>query len=67
MEGKEIDSKKYYCTVKEVVQYVGCSENKAYKIMRSMREELIKAGRLTPEYPTGRVPRKYLEERLMIT
>lgn len=57
---------KYYCGAKEVMQYLGCKENKAYEMIRALRKELIKAGRLTPAYPQGKVPRKYFLERCMI-
>ena len=30
------------------------------------RQELVEAGKLTPAYPTGKVPRKYFFERCMI-
>ena len=49
---------KYYCGVAEVMEYLGCKENKAYELIRELREELIEAGKLTPAYPQGKVPRK---------
>lgn len=57
---------KYYCGAKEVMEYLGCKENKAYELIRQLREELIKAGKLTPAYPQGKIPRKYFLERCMI-
>jgi len=57
---------KYYCGVEEVMEYLGCKENKAYELIRQLRDELIKAGKLTPAYPQGKVPRKYFLERCMI-
>ena len=57
---------KYYCGVAEVMECLGCKENKAYELIRQLREELIKAGKLTPAYPQGKVPRKYFLERCMI-
>ena len=66
METTEIRSTNYYCTAKEVMEMTGCGLNKAYRIIRSLRNELVQSGKLTPEYPNGRVPRKYLEQRLMI-
>ena len=41
-------------------------ENKAYELIRQLRDELVKAGKLTPAYPIGKVPRKYFFERCMI-
>lgn len=57
---------KYYCGVEDVMNYLGCKENKAYELIRQLRKELIKAGKLTPAYPQGKVPRKYFLERCMI-
>lgn len=57
---------KYYCGVEDVMEYLGCRENKAYKLIRALRKELIDAGKLTVEYPPGKVPRRYFLERCMI-
>lgn len=57
---------KYYCGAKEVMNYLGCKENKAYELIRELRDELIAAGKLTPAYPQGKVPKKYFFERCMI-
>lgn len=57
---------KYYCGVEEVMGYLGCKENKAYELIRKLRAELIDAGKLTPAYPQGKIPRKYFLERCMI-
>ncbi len=57
---------KYYCSAEDVMNYLGCKENKAYELIRQLREELIKAGKLTPAYPQGKIPRKYFLERCMI-
>lgn len=57
---------KYYCGVDDVMEYLGCKENKAYELIRQLRDELIKAGKLTPAYPQGKIPRKYFFERCMI-
>ena len=48
------------------MEYLGCKENKAYELIRQLRDELVEAGKLTPAYPTGKVPRKYFFERCMI-
>lgn len=57
---------KYYIGAKEVMEYLDCKENKAYELIRQLRDELVKAGKLTPAYPIGKVPRKYFFERCMI-
>lgn len=31
---------KYYCGVTEVMEYLGCKENKAYEVIRGLRKEL---------------------------
>lgn len=56
----------YYIGAKEVMWYLGCKGNTAYKIIRGLRKELIDAGRLYPGVPQGRVPKKYFLERCMI-
>lgn len=57
---------KYYLGAAEVMNYLGCKENKAYEVIRGLREELIKAGRLYPGLPQGKVPKNYFLERCMI-
>ena len=47
---------KYYISANEVMEYLGCGENKAYGLIRQLRDELVEAGKLTPAYPTGKVP-----------
>ena len=56
----------YYIGAAEVMEYLGCKENKAYEVIRDLRKELIDAGRLYPGIPQGRMPRKYFMERCMI-
>ncbi len=57
---------KYYFGVEEVMEYLGCKENKAYELIRALRKELIDSGKLTPAYPHGKVPKNYFLERCMI-
>ncbi len=66
MQGVMDSPSKYYCGAGDVMDYLGCKENKAYALIRQLRKELISAGRLTPEYPQGKIPRKYFLERCMI-
>lgn len=56
----------YYIGAAEVMEYLGCKENKAYKVIRGLRKELIDAGRMYPGVPQGRIPKKYFLERCMI-
>ena len=57
---------KYYFGAEEVMNYLGCKENKAYEIIRALRKELVSAGKLTPAYPQGKIPKQYFLERCMI-
>ena len=57
---------RHYVDVIEAMKYLDCKQSKAYELIRSLRNELIESGRLTPEYPSGKVPRKYFFERCMI-
>lgn len=60
------EANSYVLGVEEVMRYLGCKENKAYSIIRALKKELVDAGKLTPEYPNGKVPRRYFMERCMI-
>ena len=55
-----------FIEVDEVMEYLGCKENKAYEVIRGLSNELIDAGKLYPGLPLGKVPRKYFFERCMI-
>ncbi len=50
-----------FYTVKEVEALLGVKTDKAYKIIRKLREELVKQG--YAEYPAGKIPKKYFLER----
>ncbi len=56
----------YFIGAEEVMGYLGCKQNKAYEIIRDLKQELVEAGRLTPAYPRGKIPKKYFMERCMI-
>lgn len=56
----------YYIGAAEVMEYLGCKENKAYGVIRGLRKELIDAGKMYPGVPQGRIPKKYFLERCMI-
>ena len=57
---------KNYVEFEEAMEYLGCSRNKAYEVIRDLRKELIDAGKLYPGLPEGKVPRRYFLERCMI-
>ena len=52
-----------YYTVEDVMLLLGVKQSKAYRIMRSLRLELIASGRLIDEYPAGRIPKNYFNAR----
>lgn len=54
-------SEKLYYTVKEVKILLGVEADKAYRVIRELREELIQRGYAT--YPAGKVPKRYFLER----
>ncbi len=57
------NDKRNYYTAEDVKQLLGVQQAKAYRIIRSLRQELIASGRLIEEYPAGRIPKKYFDER----
>lgn len=59
-------ARSYYIGADEVMEYLGCKDNKAYEVIRGLRKELIDAGKLYPGVPQGKVPRKYFLKRCMI-
>ena len=60
------DEDKPYVTATQVQNYLGVSRDKSYKLIRSLRQELIDSGKLTPSYPMGKVPKKYFFQRCAI-
>lgn len=52
-----------YYDVTEVMEMLGCKQDKAYKVMRALKQELVDAGKLIADYPAGKVPKKYFDER----
>ena len=50
-----------YYTANEVMEIVGVSRAKAYKIIKKLNEELAAQGYIVT---AGKVPKKYLAERL---
>lgn len=51
---------KSYFTVNDVIEILGVSRSKAYKVIREMNDQLAKEGYLTV---AGKVPRNYFEKR----
>lgn len=52
--------KKQYVTATELMETLGVSKGKAYKIIRDLNEELAKQGYIKI---AGKCPRKYFEEK----
>lgn len=50
-----------YIRADEIVEVMGISQAKAYKLIRQLNEELREAGYITV---SGRVSRRYFEERI---
>lgn len=59
------DERSFY-TAQDVMILLDVSRDKAYRMIRGMREELISDGHLTKGYPQGRIPKKYFNEQCMI-
>ena len=55
---------KLFYTVKEVQTLLGIKTDKAYRIIRQLRAELVEQG--YAEYPAGKVPKRYFLERYFI-
>ena len=51
---------KSYFTVNDVIEILGVSRSKAYKVIREMNDQLAEEGYLTV---AGKVPRSYFEKR----
>lgn len=56
-----MDRMNYMMTVAEVAEELGVSKAHAYKIIRSLNEELVKAGYITI---AGKIPRAYWEKKM---
>lgn len=52
-----------YYDSNDVMSLLGVKQDKAYRIIRSLRKELINDGKLSEAYPCGRVPKRYFQER----
>lgn len=52
---------KKFLRVDDIAELLQCSQSHAYKIMRELNNELKKKGKIVV---AGRVPRRYIEERL---
>lgn len=58
-----INGQKSYYVAADVMRLLGVKEDKAYRLIRALRKELIAEGKLIEEYPCGRIPKKYFDAR----
>lgn len=54
---------KSYYTAEDVMDMLGIGRDKAYRVIRELRREMIDKGKLTSAYPVGKIPKKYFNER----
>lgn len=59
------ENRSYY-TVNDVMALLGVKETKAYDLMNKCRQELIESNQLISDYPRGRVPKRYFNQRCAI-
>lgn len=59
------EDKSYY-DVSDVMSLLGVSKSKAYSIIRTLRDELVRQGKLSVVYPVGKIPKKYFNERCCV-
>ena len=55
-----------YYTAADIQKLMGVSKTKAYGMIKSIREDLIKEGKLHPSYPAGKAPKAYCKAMFMI-
>ncbi len=61
------EAERSYYVVDEVMELLGIERNKAYKLMKAVKDELISKGELIPDYPAGKVPKHDFDRRCRIT
>ena len=54
----------YYCAA-DVQELLGVSRSKAYQIIKIVRDENIKAGRLNAAYPNGKIPKAIFDKEFV--
>ena len=52
-----------YYTAEDVMKLLGVGPAKAYRMIRSLRLELIESGKIMDGYPAGKIPKKYFNKR----
>ena len=56
------DIKKSYYDVNDVMEILGCKENKAYEVIRKLNKELEQKGYI---YISGKINKKYFNQKYM--
>lgn len=54
----------YYCA-DDVQGLLGVSRSKAYQIIKTVRAESIRAGRLNAAYPNGKIPKAIFDKEFV--
>lgn len=60
-----VNDRSYY-TATDVMKILGVGKDKAYKMIRTTRDELISEGKLYDDYPKGKVPKVAFNTRYML-
>ena len=55
---KLTSAERSYYTAAEVREMMGVSRDTAYRMIRSLRSDLIADGQLAKGYPSGKIPKK---------
>lgn len=56
-----------YYTAEDVMMMLGISKSKAYAIIKKTKAEYQQKGMLSPDYPAGKIPKKLINERFMVS
>ena len=63
---KLTSAERSYYTAAEVREMMGVSRDTAYRMIRSLRSDLIADGQLAKGYPSGKIPKKAFNKLYMI-
>lgn len=55
-----------FYTSADVQALLGVSRDKAYRMIREMRADLIAEGKLHRTYPPGKIPKRFFNEMCML-
>lgn len=62
---KLTSAERSYYTAAEVREMMGVSRDTAYRMIRSLRSDLIADGQLAKGYPSGKIPKKAFNKLYM--